>query len=557
MKRVRLFLAIVLGLSCLLFCSAAMAASISITSDPSALSAEGGSVQLSISLANDSEYSMENISISNNGTPFFNTSGAVIGPGETTTFSQSVSIPAAVLGQPIAFDVIWTENGEQKSSTVSVTILNSGAGTAAEAALSVSVKASSSQASRGESITLTYTITNSGVAAVSGISLTDKEIGGRQAMISDITVEPGTPYVYVYEYTMGSSTVVSAPVITYKGSDGSTMTVTGSEKTLGMVNSKISVKVTQGTATEEGQQFTIALTNNGNQRITKIKVTDELGNAVNSESISLAIGESSTLTYSVPTTETRNVVFNISGVDATNTNYTDHTETFIVRKYIDPSLIGISFSAEVASPLDSNGSISLNFTIENTGSMDMQNLRLSENEYGELYILESVPRGTQTINQKMSVGSPRDLLFKLEIEDPSGNVYTYSAYIKADYVGVEAAATTEPSAEDEEDVLNEVGGSISSALRTVLIVLIILTVIAGIALIILDHQEKEERKRIARRRAQREKMMRAQLEEEAKRQAALHSHLNNGSDDNLDATRITSGRSAETPERPSDSTRIR
>ncbi len=557
MKRVRLFLAIVLGLCCLLFCSAAMAASISITSDPSALSSEGGSVQLSISLANDSEYSMENISISNNGTAFFNTSGAVIGPGETTTFSQSVSIPAAVLGQPIAFDVVWTENGEQKSSTVSVTILNSGAGTAAEAALSVSVKASSSQASRGESITLTYTITNSGVTAVSGISLTDKEIGGRQAMISDITVEPGTPYVYVYEYTMGSSTVVSAPVITYKGSDGSTMTVTGSEKTLGMVNSKISVKVTQGTATEEGQQFTIALTNNGNQRITKIKVTDELGNAVNSESISLAIGESSTLTYTVPTTETRNVVFNISGVDATNTNYTDHTETFVVRKYIDPSLIGISFSAEVASPLDSNGSISLNFTIENTGSMDMQNLRLSESEYGELYILESVPRGTQTINQKMSVGSPRDLLFKLEIEDPSGNVYTYSAYIKADYVGVEAAATAEPSTDDEEDVLNEVGGSISSALRTVLIVLIILTVIAGIALIILDHQEKEERKRIARRRAQREKMMRAQLEEEAKRQAALHSHLNNGSEDNLDATRITSGRSAETPERPSDNTRIR
>ena len=557
MKRVRLFLAIVLGLCCLLFCSAAMAASISITSDPSALSSEGGSVQLSISLANDSEYSMENISISNNGTAFFNTRGAVIGPGETTTFSQSVSIPAAVLGQPIAFDVVWTENGEQKSSTVSVTILNSGAGTAAEAALSVSVKASSSQASRGESITLTYTITNSGVTAVSGISLTDKEIGGRQAMISDITVEPGTPYVYVYEYTMGSSTVVSAPVITYKGSDGSTMTVTGSEKTLGMVNSKISVKVTQGTATEEGQQFTIALTNNGNQRITKIKVTDELGNAVNSESISLAIGESSTLTYTVPTTETRNVVFNIFGVDATNTNYTDHTETFVVRKYIDPSLIGISFSAEVASPLDSNGSISLNFTIENTGSMDMQNLRLSESEYGELYILESVPRGTQTINQKMSVGSPRDLLFKLEIEDPSGNVYTYSAYIKADYVGVEAAATAEPSTDDEEDVLNEVGGSISSALRTVLIVLIILTVIAGIALIILDHQEKEERKRIARRRAQREKMMRAQLEEEAKRQAALHSHLNNGSEDNLDATRITSGRSAETPERPSDNTRIR
>ena len=345
--------------------SAAMAASINVTSDPGALGAEGGSVQLSISIANDSEYAMENISVSNNGTRFFETSGVIIAPGETTAFSQSVSIPAAMLGQPIGFDIAWTENGEQKYSTASVTVLNSGADLA-EAALSVSVKASSSQASRGESITLTYTITNSGITPISGVSLTDKEIAGRQAMIGDITVEPGTPYVYIHEFTMGSSTVVSVPVVTYTGADGSTVTVTGSEKTLGMVNSRVSVNVTQGAASEEGQQFTIALTNNGNQRISKIKVTDELGNAVNSDAISLAIGESRTLTYTVPTTETRNVVFNISGIDATNTNYSDHTETYVVRKYIDPSLIGISFSAEVASPLDSAGSISLNFTVENT-----------------------------------------------------------------------------------------------------------------------------------------------------------------------------------------------
>lgn len=556
MKRAKRVFAIIIGLACLLIGSAAMAASINVTSDPGALGAEGGSVQLSISIANDSEYAMENITISNNGTRFFETSGVIIAPGETTAFSQSVSIPAAMLGQPIGFDIAWTENGEQKYSTASVTVLNSGAGLA-EAALSVSVKASSSQASRGESITLTYTITNSGITPISGVSLTDKEIGGRQAMISDVTVEPGTPYVYIHEFTMGSSTVVSAPVVTYTGADGSTVTVTGSEKTLGMVNSKISVSVTQGAASEEGQQFTIALTNNGNQRISKIKVTDELGNAVNSDAISLAIGESRTLTYTVPTTETRNVVFNISGIDATNTNYSDHTETYVVRKYIDPSLIGISFSAKVASPLDSAGSISLNFTVENTGSMDMQNLKLSESEYGLLYMLESVPRGTQTINQKMSVGSPRDLIFKLEIEDPSGNIYTYNAYIKADYVGVEAAPTSTPSVTTEEDVLNEVGGSISSALRTVLIVLIILTVIAGIALIILDHQEKEERKRIARRRAQREKMMRAQLEEEAKRQAALHSRIGSGDDGSIGSTRISSSRSAEKSDVPSGDTRIR
>lgn len=556
MKSIKRALACTLAVVCMLIGSVASAASINIFSNPSALGAEGGSVQLSISIANDSSYTMENITITNNGTRFFETNGVTIASGETTTFSQNVSIPAALLGQAIVFDISWTENGEVKVSSAAVTILNSGVN-AAEAALSVSVKASSSQASRGDTITLTYTITNSGVSPVSGISLTDKEIAGRTPMATDITVEPGTPYVFIYEYTMGSSTVVSAPTVSFTGSDGTTVSVSGSEKTLGMVNSKITVEVTQGAATEEGQTFTILLTNNGNQRISKIKVTDELGNSVNSDAISLAIGESRTLTYTVPTAEARNVVFNISGVDATNTNYSDHTKSFAVKEYIDPSLIGISFSAEVASPLDSSGSINLNFVVENTGSIDMQNLTLTENEYGTLYILESVPRGTQTINQKMSLGEPRNLAFTLEIEDPSGNVYTYNTYIKADYVGVEAAPSATPMVTTEEDVLNDVGSSISSALRTVLIVLIILTVIAGIALIILDHQEKEERKRIARRRAQRQKRLREQLEEDARRQAALHAHTDSDAGDTLDSTRVSSTRPSEKADVPNEDTRIR
>ena len=98
MKRTKRVFAIIIGLTCLLVGSIAMAASINVTSDPGALGAEGGSVQLSISIANDSEYAMENISVSNNGTRFFKTSGVIIAPGETTAFSQSVSIPAAMLG---------------------------------------------------------------------------------------------------------------------------------------------------------------------------------------------------------------------------------------------------------------------------------------------------------------------------------------------------------------------------------------------------------------------------------------------------------------------------
>lgn len=492
--------------------SGALAAQFTSSSDPSAVPAEGGSVTLSVTIYNDGQYPMENIVIKNNGSALFTgTTGAVIAAGQSVTFQQTVTVPAALVGQPINFDVTWTENGEAKSGSFSVIVLNSGGSEASM--LTATRTASSPQASQGETITLTYTLVNNGVTPISGVSITDKEIAGKEPMVKDVVVQPGVPYVFTYTYTMGRSTVTSSPVITFLQADGTTGTITVEDKTLGMVKSKISVEVQPGTPTAEGQTFKLILTNNGNQKISKIKITDELGNAVTTDAFALAIGESTSCSYTVPTDGERNVVFYINGMDATGTAYSDHTETYTVRKYIDPSLIGISFRAEVSEPLDSSGSISINFYVENSGSLEMKNLTLSEGEYGVLYQLGSVPQGTQTINQRMSVGTPRDLSFTLTIEDPSGNQYTYNAYITAGYVGVEPEATPTPDVEIQGGgLVSEVGGSISSALRTVLIVLVVLTVIAGAALVMLTSLEKEERRRMARRKAMRERQMHAQLE---------------------------------------------
>ena len=91
---------------------------------------------------------------------------------------------------------------------------------------------------------------------------------------------------------------------------------------------------------------------------------------------------------------------------------------------------------------------------------------LRESEYGEIYRLETFEPGTQTINQKVNVGQPRDLTFTLEIEDPSGNLYTYTAYITADFVGTAASVEGTPTIETPTDLVAEVGSSVSSALRT-------------------------------------------------------------------------------------------
>ena len=88
-----------------------------------------------------------------------------------------------------------------------------------------------------------------------------------------------------------------------------------------MVNSRISVEVIQGEATAAGVTFTLNLTNNGNQKISDIKITDDQGNRVNSDSFALAIGENRQLTYNVVTEEERYVTFSITGVTTSGDKY--------------------------------------------------------------------------------------------------------------------------------------------------------------------------------------------------------------------------------------------
>ncbi|MBE5784328.1 MAG: hypothetical protein E7330_00860 [Clostridiales bacterium] len=515
--------AVVVFLLAAALCGSTLAAEITGSSTPESLSASGN-VTFTFNIKNDGEAEMTDIRILYNGSDFFSTADAVIASGESKSFTSSpLTVPDALIGQPITFDVTWNENGESRSASPTVTVQKSGGvlgdDPLAQLPQSVSVTAartvSASQASTGEVITLTYTVTNSGTVAVTGVSITDKEIGGREPMVKDITVEPGIPYVYTHEYKMGSSTVTSAPVITYKMPDGTESKITVSEKVLGMVKSRLDTEVVPGVPTADGQSFTLTLTNNGNQRISKISVKDDLGVVV-AEGFQLAIGESKTLTHTVSTAEARNVVFYIEGVDGIDQQYSDKTESYPVRVYIDPSLVGIDFSAAVAEPLNSAGSITVNFTVANTGSLTMQNMVLTEQEYGEIHRLESFAPGTENINAKVHVGTPRDLVFTLTLFDSSQNEYTYTAHITADYVGTVSEQEPEaPSVEEEGDLIAEVGSSVSSALRTVLIVLGILTVIALIALIILSSLEKKERARLARRRAIRERKLREQAMEEA------------------------------------------
>lgn len=506
----------------------AQAAQIQAQSSPAAMTT-GGEVTLFLTVTNDGEAVMENIQISSAYSGIaFDGMGTSIDPGAEKTFSATVIVSDAALDQPISFDLNWLENGEPRSGSASVTIQRQAA-----AVLSGSVSVDKTQASQGETVTITYTLTNSGMSPVSVASLADKEISSKP-IAENVVVDPGAPLVLTYEFTMGSATVTSAPVITYDDGLGNTQTLKLKETTLGMVMNKLSIEVTQGEGTVNGVPFTLNITNNGNQRISDIQLTDELGNKVNDGTFALAVGETRQLSYTVLTDTERYVVFHVSGKSASGEKYENNTKSFVVRKYIDPALLGIEFSAAVLEPLNSAGSITVRFTINNTGSLDMTDLVISEKTQGtdeegnptdvltEIARKDVVGPGEFTSDQVIFVGQPRELIFQLDMNDPAGNPYTYTAHITGDSIGVYNPADAEEAQQDVIQALGvQIGTGISRALSVALIVLAVLIVLAIIALIVLRRLERQQRREAARRRARRERQRQELLRQQQADQDTL------------------------------------
>lgn len=513
----------VLSLALLLCFGAAYAAEVAASVLPATMLSEGeGKITVTVNNSNeaDSGINISDITILSANYPdlAFSTAGTTVAPGESKSFSTSYYFSSEMLNTSIPLTVSYVEGDKARSKDVSVKVASAKA-----SSVTLTRSASSKQASPGEEITLTYKVSNTGEAPVTVTSLVDREIGGKSSILSEKqTVEPGASIDIPYVYKMGKNTVTSEPTVTYKDTaTNEEGTATASALTLGMVNSKISVEVIQGEASEAGVTFTINLTNNGNQKVSDIKIIDDLGNRVNSDVFALAIGENRQLTYTIVPDAERYVTFSISGVTTAGDKYEDKTKSYVVRKYIDPDLLGIEFTAAVTQTLNSSGSITVKFSINNTGSMTMTDLVISEQttytdengaeqtKLNEIYRTDSVPAGNFETEQTVYVGDPRDLTFVVAMNDPAGNPYSYTAHITAEVLGVSNVQETDDAQQSAISTLGaEVGSSISRALTIALIVLAVLTVISIIAMAVLTALEKKQRREAARRRAAKERQLR-------------------------------------------------
>ncbi len=445
------------------------------------------------------ESAYTNITISNEYGVSFPTAGAVIPAGSSQTFSGTLEVTTSMIGATLTFTVSWVTNGSTVTEVVTTRVL-----LADTAYLAVTRTATPATAAPGTVVSFTYTFTNTGSKKLNEIKLIDRYVYGSSSrpMLDPFSLDPGQEYVFEYSLTMGSSTIVSNPIVTFIADGSETeLTVTVPSLTIGLINVQVTKDVVRGESTPEGVLFTLYITNNGNQKLTGLNVQDELGNSFVDSTFSLAVGETRVIECMIPNPiSVRHVVFKITGYDNQGTRFTDNTESFEVRPYIDTSLLSLSFTPALVSPINSEGYVGMEFTIHNTGSLSYYDLSLYESQVNAPIqrLDEIAPGEVKVLACDVLAGVNKNLLFSLGAYDSSGNDYTFVAQVSVTgSTSGELVPDDDPSADnsgvsvvppDSSDAdfnirLDEIAAAASQSLRRALNVVLIITLVVGVILI--------------------------------------------------------------------------
>lgn len=392
---------------------------VGVTAAPEEL-ADSGTVQFTFTISNYSEYELSDILIHYNGTdydPF--PDGVIPVNGEVRGVVLELPVSGSQLDSPIEFIASGIRNGETVTANTEITIRR-----AADPSLLVTRTADRTSGRQGDTVKLTYTVKNETKFDMNDIVVIDEDISDDPILKVD-TLIAGSSYGIDHVYTIGDRSVTSSPFATYTV-NGKMKSFSAIEPTeITMILMKLNMAIRQGTPNANGTSFQLDVSNAGNQDINDITIRDERQNPVNLQPFSLSAGDAITFSYQVVpvmSEPVRSVRFVLDGTDALGGAYhLESAQAYEVSPFIDESQIQVALGTETLTPWSADaGSVSVRVLIRNTSGIPLENAVLSESVLGALTTYASLPYGETVYDAELPLGSPRNLIFTLTAQDPTG-----------------------------------------------------------------------------------------------------------------------------------------
>jgi uncharacterized repeat protein (TIGR01451 family) len=391
--------------------SAAFAAdpmTLSVSPDKTAVSV-GDTVTYTYVITNNSTDNITNLVLSDNKVGSVTLSSTNLNPGENVTATKSYVVIAGDLPGPInntatAAGIVGAADNITATGSAVVTVnpLN--------AQVQVVKAADRTSAAAGDNITYNYQITNSGNAALTGLSLTDSKLGAIALSATSLAVGENVTAARKYTVVAGDfpGPLTNTANVTAISPTGATITAASNLVSVALTTSSIGIVKSadkSSAAVGDNITYTYTITNTGNTVLNTIVVADSKLGGIAIGVASLAAGENTTanMTYTVissdlpgPLTNTANVTANASSGTAVTATSNEVSIT-LTSPEPENSTIAIVKSADRAAAVVGD-SIKYTFTITNTGDTALTGLVLTDSKLGAVALsVISLAAGSNTV----------------------------------------------------------------------------------------------------------------------------------------------------------------
>lgn len=450
-------------------------------------------VTLSITLANDSAYKMEDIVVSGNG---LSREIAELAQGSVSQIDVPYMVNEYELDDGISISVRWRENGQALSETRTISIKQKK--TNPKIVLKRSISKTSGQP--GEEIVLTYTIQNTGDVDLERITVTDKGVSNAPIW-EDGKLRAGDDAKTIEKKVLLTTEAVEThPSVEATSKDGKTVDDAVSKKVITSIAPKIALNAVAKEPTEEGVPILVTIKNEGNTPVEQITVRDDV-DVILADGLALQEGESKEYTHIVSDAQARSVVITFTGkVKGESEPLSLASEPIaiepkaILATEAETEAVAVDVSVIPAtSTMEQAGELSLKIILNNKGTVPLQNVSISEEVRGKLKNIPVLPPGQMELDDvKVSVLTNDHLKFEIFAYDAYGERYDFDVTPVSITVYTPAVSLSETPAALEETQDKETGSFMWLIVLLVLIVLLLVLLVGLVTVFIKERKLKRK-----------------------------------------------------------------